>query len=284
MISTTDVASVETPINNNSASFTTTLTQQNDVAITKTGPTSAVAGTTVTYTMNVTNNGPSTATSVSLVDTLPTGATFVSGTSLIGSTAAGTVASGTNNTANVTIPTLAPGETAVVRILATAPSTAPINVTNSVTVTATNDTVSGNNTATAATAITVPAIASLTGRIYVDSNNDGVAQTTEPGVSGITVTLTGTAVNGGAPITRTTTTDSTGTYTFANVEQGTYTVASGSPNDFNFRSANPGTTGGIAGTQQITTINLAGANSTANNVGFTRVFSKRLFLASGPTP
>ena len=283
VISTTDSATVETPTNNNSASFTTTLTQQNDVGISKTGPTSAVAGTTVTYTINVTNNGPSTATSVSVVDTLPTGVTFVSGTSLIGSTAAGTVASGTNNTANVTIPTLAPGETAVVTILATAPSTAPSNVTNSVTVTTTNDTASGNNTATAATAITVPAIASLSGRIYVDSNNDGAAQATEAGVSGVTVTLTGTAVNGGAPIARTTTTDATGAYTFADVDQGTYTVTSGSPNDLNFRSANPGTTGGTAGTQQITAINLAGINSTANNVGFTRVFSKRLFLASGPT-
>ena len=283
VISTTDTATVETPTNNNSASITTTLTQQNDVAISKTGPTSSVAGTTITYTMNVTNNGPSTATSVSVVDTLPAGATFVSGTSLIGTTNAGTVASGTNNTANVTIPTLAPGETAVVRILATAPLTAPSNVTNTVTVTATNDIALGNNTSTAATAITVPAIANISGRIYIDSNNDGAEQTTEPGVSGVTVTLTGTAVNGGAPITRTTTTDSTGAYTFANVDQGTYTVTSGSPTDSSFRAANPGSTGGTAGNQQITTINLSGTNSTANNVGFTRVFSKRLFLASGPT-
>ena len=283
VISTTDTATVETPTNNNSASITTTLTQQNDVAISKAGPTSAVAGSTVTYTMNVTNNGPSTATAVSVVDTLPAGAVFVSGTSLIGSTTAGTVASGTSNTANVTIPTLAPGETAVVTILATAPTTAPSNVTNTVTVTATNDTAAGNNTASAATAITLPAIASLSGRIYIDSNNDGTGQSTEGGVSGVTVTLAGTPTIGGAPVNRTTTTDSTGAYTFDNVAQGTYSVTSGSPFDFNFRSANPGTTGGTAGSQQITTINLAGTNSTANNVGFTRVFSKRLFLASSPT-
>lgn len=283
VISTTDTATTETPTNNNSASVTTTLTQQNDVAVTKSGPTSSAAGSTVTYTMNVTNNGPSTATSVSVVDTLPSGAVFVSGTSLIGSTAAGTVASGANNTANVTIPTLSPGETAVVTIRATAPTTAPSNVTNTVTVTATNDTVSTNNTATAATAITAPLTANLSGRIYVDSNNDGTGQSTEPGVSGITVTLTGTATNGGAAVNRTATTDSTGNYSFTNLDQGTYTVASGSPNDFNFRAANPGTTGGTAGTRQISAINLAGTNSTVNNVGFTRVFSKRLFLASGPT-
>ncbi len=284
VISTTDTATTETPTNNNAASVTTTLTQQNDVGVTKSGPTSSVAGATVTYTMNVTNNGPSTATSVSVVDTLPTGAVFVSGTSLIGTTAAGTVASGANNTANVTIPTLAPGETAIVTILATAPTTAPSNVTNTVTVTAANDNVATNNTATAATAITAPAVANLSGRIYVDSNNDGTGQTTEPGVSGVTVTLTGTETNGGAAVNRTTTTDTSGNYTFASVNQGTYTVNSGSPNDFNFRAANPGTTGGTAGTRQISAINLAGTNSATNNVGFTRVFSKRLFLASGPTP
>ena len=86
-----------------------------------------------------------------------------------------------------------------------------------------------------------------------------------------------------APITRTTTSDSTGAYTFASVESGTYTVLSSEASDFNFRAANPGTTGGTAGTRQIASITIAGINSTANNVGFTRVFSKRLFLASGPT-
>ena len=280
VISTTDTATTETPTINNAASITTTLTQQNDVAITKSGPTSSAASGTITYTMNVTNNGPSTATSVSVVDNLPTGVTFVSGTSVIGSTTAGTVASGANNTANLTIPTLAPGETAVVTIRATAPTTSPTNVTNTVTVTAANDSVSTNNTAIAATAITAPLTSSLAGRIYIDSNNDGTGQSTEPGVSGITVTLTGTATNTGAAVNRTTTTDTNGAYSFANVDQGTYSVTSGSPNDFNFRAANPGTTGGTAGTRQISTINLAGTNSTANNVGFSRVFSKRLFLAS----
>ena len=282
VISTTDTATVESITNNNTASVTTTLSQQNDVAISKSGPTSATIGSTVTYTINVTNNGLSTATSVSVVDTLPSGVIFVSGTSLIGSTSAGTVASGSNNTANVTIPTLSPGETAVVTIRATAPSSTPGNVTNTVTVTATNDTVSSNNSATAATAITAPAVANLTGRIYIDINKDGIGQSTEPGISNVPVTLTGTATVGSAAVSRTTITDSNGDYSFPNVDQGTYTVASGSPNDFNFRAANPGTTGGTAGTQQISTINLAGINSTANNVGFTRVFSKRLFLASGP--
>lgn len=280
VISTTDTNSVETPTTNNSASVTTTLTAQNDVAITKTGPSTLAAGSQVTYTLNVTNNGPSTATSVSVVDTLPTGVTFVSGTSLIGSTQAGSVASGSNNTANVTIPALAPNETAVVTILANVAATSTGSITNTVTVTATNDTVSTNNTATATTTLTLPVQANISGRLYVDSNNDGTGQTTESGISGITVTLTGTPTGGSASITRTTTTDTNGDYNFMNVDAGLYTVTASQPGDFTFRAANPGTTGGTAGTRQITSLPLAGVSSTSNNVGFTRVFSKRMFLAS----
>lgn len=285
VINTTDSASTDAISTNNSAFVTTTLTQQNDVAVTKSGPTTLLSGSQLTYTLTVTNNGPSTATSVNVADTLPAGVTFVSGTSLIGTTPAGTVSSGANNTANVVIPTLAPNESAVVTILATASSTSTgnINITNTVTVTAVNDSVSTNNNATATTTITVPVLVSLSGRLYLDSNNDGAGQSTEPGIAGIAVTLTGTPTGSSAPITRTTTSDSTGAYTFANVSSGTYTVQSSAAPDFNFRAANPGTTGGTPGTGQINTITLDGTDSTANNVGFTRVFSKRLFLASGPT-
>lgn len=283
VINTTDSASTDAISTNNSAFVTTTLTQQNDVAVSKSGPATLLAGSQLTYTLTVTNNGPSTATSVNVADTLPAGVTFVSGTSLIGSTPAGTVSSGANNTANVVIPTLAPNESAVVTILATASSTSTGNITNTVTVTAVNDSVSTNNNATATTTITAPVLVSLSGRLYLDSNNDGTGQSTEPGIAGIAVTLTGTPTGSSAPITRTTTSDSTGAYTFANINSGTYTVQSAAAPDFNFRAANPGTTGGTAGTGQINTITLDGTNSTANNVGFTRVFSKRLFLASGPT-
>ena len=283
VISTTDSASTDTVSTNNSASVTTTLTQQNDVAITKSGPASIQAGSQMTYTLTVTNNGPSTATTVNVADTLPTGVTFVSGTSLIGSTPAGTVSSGANNTANVVIPALAPGESAIVTIRATVATSSTGNITNTVTVTAANDSVSTNNNASATTTVTLPAAVNVTGRIYVDSNNDGAGQSTESGIAGVTVTLTGTPTGSTAPITRTTTSDSTGAYTFASVESGTYTVLSSEASDFNFRAANPGTTGGTAGTRQIASIPIAGINSTANDVGFTRVFSKRLFLASGPT-
>ena len=49
-----------------------------DLAITKTGPAKAIAGTNATYTVSITNNGPSNATHVVVTDTLPSGVTFVS--------------------------------------------------------------------------------------------------------------------------------------------------------------------------------------------------------------
>jgi hypothetical protein len=84
-------------------------------------------------------------------------------------------------------------------------------------------------------------------------------------------------------VTLTTTTDASGNYTFNNVSQGTYTLSVVQPPDFVFQASNPGSTAGTSGTLQISNINL-NANSTANNIGFTRVFSKRLFLASSPNP
>jgi uncharacterized repeat protein (TIGR01451 family) len=52
--------------------------QTADLAVTKTGPASVTAGANVTYTVTVANNGPSDAQSVTLIDALPPGTTFVS--------------------------------------------------------------------------------------------------------------------------------------------------------------------------------------------------------------
>jgi uncharacterized repeat protein (TIGR01451 family) len=53
---------------------------QADVAVFKTGPTNSIAGSNLTYTVTVTNSGPSTATNVVVSDLLPAGFTFVSAT------------------------------------------------------------------------------------------------------------------------------------------------------------------------------------------------------------
>jgi uncharacterized repeat protein (TIGR01451 family)/fimbrial isopeptide formation D2 family protein len=74
-------------------------------------PDAAVAGTAVTYTLVVTNNGPGTAIGVSLVDTLPPNVTYVSSTASQGSCAGpapvtctiGSLASGANATIGITV-------------------------------------------------------------------------------------------------------------------------------------------------------------------------------------
>lgn len=66
-----------------------------DLAITKTGPATAIAGTPITYTLTITNSGATTATGLLVLDDLPAGATYVSGGTL------------TNNNVRWTIPALA---------------------------------------------------------------------------------------------------------------------------------------------------------------------------------
>src|SRR5581483_9802416 len=66
---------------NNSATITSTVVPASDITLAMSGnPLAAVLGSNVTYTYTVLNLGPSPAGTVTLADTLPPGATFVSGT------------------------------------------------------------------------------------------------------------------------------------------------------------------------------------------------------------
>ena len=69
---------------NNTDSVNTDVGGSADVSLTKSGPASVTAGDTITYTVDAENAGPSAATNVSLVDTLPAGVNFVSVTASTG--------------------------------------------------------------------------------------------------------------------------------------------------------------------------------------------------------
>ncbi len=75
---TVSAATADPNNSNNTASQSVTINGQADLAITKTGPPSSTAGSTLTYTITVTNNGPSDTTAVTVADATPAGATFVS--------------------------------------------------------------------------------------------------------------------------------------------------------------------------------------------------------------
>lgn len=133
--------------NNTSQAITTVTGIQTDLAVTKSGsPDPVTAGSNLTYTVTVTNKGPTTATSVTLTDTLPSSATFLSASPGC-----------TNNGGTVTcdLGDLGNGTSTSVEIVVT-PGTAG-SVTNSVTVAAEEaDPVAGDNSATAITAVQQP--------------------------------------------------------------------------------------------------------------------------------
>ena len=83
---TATVSANETDPNltNNSVTLSTVVTQIADVAVSTTVPGPATVGSSVTYTVTISNLGPSTATGVTLTDTLPAGSGFVSATPLQG--------------------------------------------------------------------------------------------------------------------------------------------------------------------------------------------------------
>ena len=122
-----------------------------DLSVTKTAsPNPGQAGLDLSYRIVATNNGPASATNVSVIDTLPAGPTFVSATTTQGS------CSGTS-TVNCSLGTLAVGGTAIVTIVVR-PSAAG-QITNSVTVTGNeSDFDSSNNSATNTTQIQPAAV------------------------------------------------------------------------------------------------------------------------------
>jgi uncharacterized repeat protein (TIGR01451 family) len=86
-------------------------------------------GGTITYTVQVTNAGPSSASAVTVTDNLPAGLTFVS------ATGAGWSCSFSAPTVSCTRPTLSVGAAPAIQIVATAPVTPGLALTNTASVT-----------------------------------------------------------------------------------------------------------------------------------------------------
>ncbi|HEX4110635.1 MAG TPA: hypothetical protein VHX88_21075 [Solirubrobacteraceae bacterium] len=126
---------------NNTSTITTPTAPSADLSLTKTAsPSPAIAGQEVTYTLTVTNNGPSDAGGVSVSDPLPSTETFVSAST--GCTDAG-------STVTCTQASLAAGASVAFQIVAHVASSAAGHVANTATVTSnTPDPDPGNNTAT----------------------------------------------------------------------------------------------------------------------------------------
>ena len=143
--------SFETDSSNNTATASTGVTPVSDVAITKTGPSTAARGGNAAFTIAVTNNGPSAATSVTLSDTLPAGTTFVSIAQSSGPVFnCTTPAVGAGGTVTCTIASLAAAATANFTLTVNVGNSAGNSISNTATVSSpTSDPTPANNSATA---------------------------------------------------------------------------------------------------------------------------------------
>jgi len=138
-----------------------------------------VAGSNVTFTITLSNNGPDTASSITLTDNLPASLTFVSCSST-----GGGVCGGSGNNRVITFSSLAAGSSAVTTIVATLNCT----VTNGQTVTNTasigsvvRDPVAGNNSSSVNfTASNPPRMISPTSASYAANGGNGSISVTAP--------------------------------------------------------------------------------------------------------
>jgi uncharacterized repeat protein (TIGR01451 family) len=140
---------------NNSDTATTTVATSADLQVTKVDtPDPVTAGNNLTYTITVTNAGPSLASSVSLTDSLPAGTSFVS-LSSPGGWSCTTPAVGSGGTVSCTSSSLTVGSgvfTLVVNVDASIATGTVISNTAAIS-SATPDSNSGNDSATAATTV-----------------------------------------------------------------------------------------------------------------------------------
>jgi uncharacterized repeat protein (TIGR01451 family) len=137
---------------NNSASVTTTVNAAADLAVAISGaPNPILVGQPLTFTVNVSNLGPNTATGVSLTDLLPNNATFVSATPSQGT------ATHNGNQVNAALGSIAVGSTATVTIVVTPTTSAIGSMIDSASVTGTQGDANTSNNSAAAIVSVKPA-------------------------------------------------------------------------------------------------------------------------------
>ena len=96
-------------------------------------------------------------------------------------------------------------------------------------------------------------VSTIAGSVFIDTSNDGVRQAGEVGIGGVTVTLSGTAANGSA-INSLTTTDATGAFSFGDLLSGTYTLTETQPAAYANGLNSAGTASGVVGINVVSTI------------------------------
>ncbi len=172
------IVSVTASQNNASCAQVTVLNQQNsvqvnaDMAIVKTGPSTAARGTNFTYQLNVTNNGSQTATNVVVTDTLPVELIYLPGNSdsrcvLNGNIVTcnlGTMANGQQTGVTIGVTTSSAGT-----------SCSQTTVTNRAAVASSvPDSNQSNNSSQTSTTLTCPNVVTFCPNVSIDADDDEV--------------------------------------------------------------------------------------------------------------
>lgn len=132
----------------------------------------------------------------------------------------------------------------------------------------------------------------ISGRVFLDFDDSGTLNGADHGITGQTLTLTGTDINGNA-VTATTTTGADGSYAFTGLPPGTYTVTQAAqPAGTNNGQTLPGSTGGTATgvgvtPSAISAIDLTGTNTISADNDFAETLGNATDLtiakANSPT-
>jgi uncharacterized repeat protein (TIGR01451 family) len=210
----------ELNLSNNKDRVETPVTPKIDLAIDKSDSQDPVEpGQSFNYKLRVTNNGPSNATGVRVIDVLPPQVTFVT---------ASHANLGNADQLEFNLGSLAAGAAVEMTIQVTVDQSYVGPLLNHAQVSGNEaETNYDNNEDTEPTVVKANP-ASLGGNVYVDKDNDGVRDANERAIQGVIITLTGNDLTGDS-VTRTTVTDANGRYQFDDLMPGTYNVAETHP-------------------------------------------------------
>jgi uncharacterized repeat protein (TIGR01451 family) len=188
---------------NNTATQPGTISAPADLSVTATGPATVTAGTNATYTITVANTGTFAAQTVSLTDTIPSGATLVSLTPNTGNPDTFTVTG-----ANATAPTVGPGNSDSLTLIVAVPGTLATgaNFSNMATVATTTTNTSSNTTSTFTATVGGPLTVGTSGPSTVTAGTNATYTITLANtgtVAAQTVALTDTLPTGGTLVSLT---------------------------------------------------------------------------------
>lgn len=224
----------DTAANNSTRDQTSTnrVSENADIGVTKTSnpaaPAKANRGDNITYTVVVTNIGPAASNGAQMVDDLPTGLTFVSAT--------GGTCADDGGKVTCAVGSLAKGVSKTFTIVAKVASNyAGTSVRNKAVVDAPGDPTPGNNESEVETPVDQPPPpppssprGSIGCSVFDDLDQNGIRDAGEAGVAGVTIRL----LNAQNVAVASTVTAADGSYSFASLTPGTYTVVQDQPKGY----------------------------------------------------